>query len=727
MGSLDGAAAAIGALRELTGRTPYKWQERLLCRWFVEGRIPDTVDIPTGLGKTTAIALWLAALSGKARLPRRLIYVVDRRAVVDQASAEADKLADALGDAEEGNTAINELRRGLGLKPGQPLPVSTLRGQRLDNRRWLEDPGAPAIIIGTVDMIGSRLLFEGYGVSPRMRPVHAGLLGADALVMLDEAHLVPPFAALLRSVAEMSKVRQVRDLDPSLERLLVFHLMTLSATGREDRADRCTHASFELEPEDRSEERVRARLDAAKHLLLHDLPQGADLAETMAERAFELGGGGKRVLVFCNSRRAAQKVCDGLAKKRLPVELFAGARRVHEREKLSCSPVFQRFDPNATHEGSNEQPAFLVATSAGEVGVDLDADHMVCDLVPWERMVQRLGRVNRRGDFAGHVALIDVFAAKPDKDAEDGAEDADKLALWRKPFNSPAWPEKEERLDASAGTLHRLKADPELLNIDPELKFRLEQAISEEPLRPALTKPLLEAWSMTSLAEHPGRPEAEPWLRGWVKDEPQTRIVWRTHLPVRVNRYGEPLPDREVRTFFEAAPPHLSEVLETRTREEVVPWLVDRAAAAVKRAAPAETPTAQDDAAGGREERGAALVEPSLAASPVRRLDSKEIVAFLLSSAGIYERCYTLEGLADRSSRRELERDLPGRTLVIDARLGGLDAAGLLSGKAETPPPTLDGKADPKAGWTDDQLKAIGFRVCRDVSDDSPGDKWRIA
>jgi CRISPR-associated endonuclease/helicase Cas3 len=673
------AGGAVAAFQELTKRPPHKWQERLLCRWFVEGRIPDAVDIPTGLGKTAAMALWLAALSVGINLPRRLVYVVDRRTVVDQASEEADRLAAALGEADGDNSLINELRRGLGLKSRQPLPVSTLRGQHLDNRLWLEDPAAPAIIIGTVDMIGSRLLFEGYGVSPRMRPVHAGLIGADALLMLDEAHLVPPFASLLRSVAKMRA-------PPPVPR---FHLMTLSATGREQGCATGKDSNdFALEPEDWDDPPVRARLDAEKRLLLRDVSSGADLADLLAARAFEMGAGEKRVVVFCNSRGVAQKVCHLLAKKigkdGSPPELLVGARRVHEREKLRCSPVFRRFDPKQSPEGDAAHPAFLVATSAGEVGVDLDADHMVCDLVPWERMVQRLGRVNRRPDPCRHVALIDVFAAKPEKDAEDGAEDGDKPALWRKPFDSGAWPKGEDgRLDASPGMLHRLKADL-------ELKTFLENAISEEPPRPALTKPLLEAWSMTSLAEHPGRPEVEPWLRGWVKEEPQTRIVWRRLLPVRRGDYEASRREAVKKTlqgFFEHAPPHLSEVLETLTRE-VTDIVQTRARAASST----------------RSE------EPS---------EAGPIAAVVLSPRGDVEGVLFLEQLARIPSNVMLA----GRTILVDSRLGGLDEAGLLAAKADKLPPTLDQE---DGAWEASLVEGAGFRVRKISAAVKPDDDWRI-
>jgi CRISPR-associated endonuclease/helicase Cas3 len=112
----------------------------------------------------------------------------------------------------------------------------------------------------------------------------------------------------------------------------------------------------------------------------------------------------------------------------------------------------------------------------------------------------------------------------------------------------------------------------------------MREAQSEEPLRPALTRALVDAWSMTSLEEHAGRPDVQPWLRGWEDDkEQQSVVVWREHLPVRIqaDRVVQ-VGNDEINEFFEAAPPHLSEVLEAETWQ-ITDWLFKR----IKTAGPA--------------------------------------------------------------------------------------------------------------------------------------------
>ena len=65
---------------------------------------------------------------------------------------------------------------------------------------------------------------------------------------------------------------------------------------------------------------------------------------------------------------------------------------------------------------------------------------------------------------------------------------------------------------------------------------------------------------------------------------------------------------------------------------------------------------------------------------------------------------------------------LVGRTIVFNARLGGLDANGLLDPKADHAPPVLDGVA---GGWTPD-AEDIGFRV-RVASRDADSERgWRV-
>src|SRR5205823_1704301 len=120
---------------------------------IVGGDWPDPIAIPTGLGKTSAMAVWILALASELmelrgswrelRIPRRLAYVVDRRVVVDQASEEAEALAKrlerALKDPGDPLADKAEVLKGAGCDD-QILAVSTLRGQRTLDRRWRLDP-----------------------------------------------------------------------------------------------------------------------------------------------------------------------------------------------------------------------------------------------------------------------------------------------------------------------------------------------------------------------------------------------------------------------------------------------------------------------------------------------------------------------------------------------------------------------------------------------------------
>ena len=93
-------------VRGLTDNPPFPWQEALYKR-FVEGEFPQSCNLPTGLGKTMVIAIWLIALAyAPKKVPRRLVYVVNRRTVVDQSTREAEKLRGKLVEPET-NELIN--------------------------------------------------------------------------------------------------------------------------------------------------------------------------------------------------------------------------------------------------------------------------------------------------------------------------------------------------------------------------------------------------------------------------------------------------------------------------------------------------------------------------------------------------------------------------------------------------------------------------------------------
>ena len=122
-----------------------------------------------------------------------------RRLLVDSTSAHAEAIGKALRDpstqglvgrSAEVVAAVAARLRALSADPAaDPLEVIRLRGGIASRRPT--DPSRPAVMLSTLPMYGSRLLFRGYGTTRSMRPIDAAVAGTDSLVILDEAHLAP--------------------------------------------------------------------------------------------------------------------------------------------------------------------------------------------------------------------------------------------------------------------------------------------------------------------------------------------------------------------------------------------------------------------------------------------------------------------------------------------------------------------------------------------------------
>ena len=609
----------------LTGTSPFPWQQSLY-EGFNRCEIPSATDLPTGLGKTSVVAIWLIALlTHPEKVPRRLVYVVNRRTVVDQTTAEVERLRKQLGEMPDLLASLTKL---CAVPTDMPLALSTLRGQFADNREWCADPARPAVIVGTVDMIGSGLLFSRYTCGFKTRPHHAALLGQDALLVHDEAHLEPAFQTLLNSLVDEQK--RCGDSRP-------LRVLQLSATNRNGAVADDSTPPLKLSEADKANETVRRRIHATKQLRLTAIADEKQLADQISELSLARRDSGRAVLIFARSVEAVQKIESAIGKAKLPVVVLTGTMRGKERDKLVKDSTFLRFLPRSSRPGQTQKltdgTVYLIATSAGEVGVNLSADELVCDLSTFESMAQRFGRVNRFGDITD--STIDVVHPESFK-ADDPMDDARArtLALLR-------------QLDGNASP-HALG------QLDPAAR---SAAFSPEPkIRPA-TDILFDAWAMTSiLGPLPGRPPVAPYLHGETEWEPpETYVAWRSEVEIITDALAATYPPAEQLADFPLKP---HELLRDRS---------DRVQAELQKLA---------DAAEGNAERFAWLVDEDGEVVPrqLKELLGKDSQALLHGATVLLPP--SIGGLSERGL-------LDGKSEAPDDT--GLDVADILSGPDETP------------------------------------------
>jgi CRISPR-associated endonuclease/helicase Cas3 len=314
--SVNGLAPADFAafFKALWGFDPFPWQERLLLRIatgkdtnedYDWGLWPAVLDLPTGSGKTAALDIAVFHLALEAakgvdrRAPVRIVFVVDRRLIVDDSYKRAKQIAQALSWSllnDEEATKLEARNRNLSQAirraraepavnrvairlrelagPGRsPLIARALRGGAPLEDDWARTPVQPTILCSTVDQVGSRLLFRGYGVSDRMKPIHAGLLGSDCLILLDEAHLSEPFRQTLKFI----EILRAPDSAP-----FGFAVLTATPTGKRE-------PLFELSTADREHPVLSRRLEAKKIARLVEI-SGKQGVDTESRRADVVAG-----------------------------------------------------------------------------------------------------------------------------------------------------------------------------------------------------------------------------------------------------------------------------------------------------------------------------------------------------------------------------------------------------------------------------------------------------
>ena len=259
-----------------------------------------------------------------------------------------------------------------------------------------------------------------------------------------------------------------------------------------------------LRAEDLVDDAVRRRLEAPKTARFCPAATPAARIAAVCEAASAHRTGA--IAVFARRVADARAIGARLARAHGAerVAVLTGTLRGHERSALIGGAVWRRFAPD--RDRTREFPsAYLVMTAAGEVGVDLDADHAVMDLTPLDSMVQRAGRVNRVGLSSATVTVV-----------HEGFDSA--------PAGRPG---------TAAGRFHAARrATLEVLQGLPDLAPWTLRHVDQETLSrccvsrvtiPRLDAAVVESYAMTSVDLV--RPPVEVYLRG-VTDEPEAPEAW---------------------------------------------------------------------------------------------------------------------------------------------------------------------------------------------------------
>jgi CRISPR-associated endonuclease/helicase Cas3 len=359
------------------GFTPHLWQLQVA----VDG-LPEMLPVPSGLGKTEVVLAWAwrRLVAGKPE-PLHLVCCLPMRSLVSQTVQRLKGYFDALRDHDARFV----------------VTVHQLMGGAIDED-WARQPDKPWILVGTQDQLLSRALNRGYAMSRFEWPVHFGLLNNDCQWLIDEVQLMGPG---LWTTSQLDWMRRQRF--PSLKPCLTTWMSATVGTSFLCTTDRAREGLGGPSAEQaRFETKVNASFNADPGLSWwRDARRpvewtSTNTAATIATALTQEHKAGTLSLIICNTVDMARDVFRALSvtHKVLLTSRFRRADRSLNEERLLD------FEANRKAGKLKEgDPGLIcVSTQVIEAGVDVSAHRLWSELAPWPSVLQRLGRLNRKGD-----------------------------------------------------------------------------------------------------------------------------------------------------------------------------------------------------------------------------------------------------------------------------------------------------------------------------------------
>lgn len=543
--------------KQATGCRPYPYQ----CAFAQDGELPELLNVPTGVGKTaTAILGWLyrrrhADQAIREMTPRRLVYCLPMRTLVEQTRDCAIRWLDRLG--EFAGTVAYETT-GSGLIESYSLDVTRadavavhvlMGGAKSDN--WAEHPERDAILIGTQDMLLSRALNRGYAARRGRWPTEFGLLLNDSLWVFDEVQLMG--SALATSVQLDAFAKKL--WPPLKPTQFVWMSATLGSDMLQTR-DRndwgLTEASTQsLTEHDFDEPEIDRRLNAPKRIqVAAKKPKPADiLAQHMA---------GRVSLVVLNTVLGAKETYRELSEELVPRPVkgekkgSASATKTPKPELLLLHGRFRPMDravrmkqlnqflarmDRETGAVANHPGLIVVSTQVIEAGFDVSAARLWSEIAPWSSTIQRLGRLNREGAQPDATAVF-WMPKTDDQNKGDNVPNAKRIG----PYDKPALDVARKLIEAvvarqTNGERYREALDVVLATPESASALKIE---SDVVIRPPdffglfSTEPDL-AGGFTNVA---------PFVRSQDRDV-DVHVFWRDFDPVKSRDWTQSEPDRD--------------------------------------------------------------------------------------------------------------------------------------------------------------------------------------